>query len=79
MEMTLFCFLHGRFLVVAVGELNKIKQIRADWWNNKQIGYMKSGMNENSQTKLWAYHITTTSVIFIKTNKCSILQFIKDI
>ncbi len=35
--------------MVAVGELNKIKLIRADWWNNKQIGYMKSGMNENSQ------------------------------
>ncbi len=52
MEMILFCFLHGRFLVVAVGELNKIKQIRADWWNNKQIGYMKSGMNENSQTTM---------------------------
>ncbi len=38
--------------MVAVGELNQIKQIKADWWNNKQTGYRKSGMNENSQTKM---------------------------
>lgn len=52
MKMTHYLLSSWKFLVVAVGELNQIKLIKADWWNNKQTGYKKSGMKENPQNKI---------------------------